>query len=79
MERAKVLDYSLQTMLQPYMQQMKPRPSIYYSDFIAANQAERADNIIQGTKWNHLRQIRADIRDFKQSRNLDKVCSNTQV
>ena len=74
MERAQVLDYNLQTQLRPHMEKLKPRPSIYYPDFIAANQADRADNVISGTdKWRHLEQIREDIRDFKRSSGVDKV------
>jgi myo-inositol-1-phosphate synthase len=38
MDRARVLDYSLQKQLRPYMEKMVPRPSIYCPDFIAANQ-----------------------------------------
>lgn len=38
MTRAKVLDINLQAQLQPYMMHMRPRKSIYYSDFIASNQ-----------------------------------------
>lgn len=38
MQRAKVLDINLQKQLVEYMIHMKPRKSIYYSDFIAANQ-----------------------------------------
>lgn len=38
MERARVLDYNLQKQLRPYMKDMKPRPSVYFPDFIAANQ-----------------------------------------
>lgn len=49
MERAQVLEWSLQEQLRPYMSSMKPRPSIYIPDFIAANQESRADNILTGT------------------------------
>ena len=74
MKRAQVLDYGLQEQLIEHMRAYQPRKSIYYPDFIAANQAERADNIISGgSKWDHVEQIRADIRDFKQKKNLDKV------
>ena len=38
MKRAKVLDVNLQKKLQPYMITLKPRKSIYYQDYIAANQ-----------------------------------------
>lgn len=73
MERAQVLDYNLQCQLRPYMEMMKPRPSIYIPEFIAANQAERADNVLQGTKQEMMDQIRRDIRDFKALHKLDKV------
>lgn len=43
-------------------------------DFIAANQADRADNLIPGDdKQAHLEHIRADIRNFKQDNDLDNV------
>lgn len=73
MERAKVFDYDLQRQLRPHLLHLRPRPSVYYPDFIAANQADRADNIIHGTKWQHVQQIREDIRDFKNRNQLDKV------
>lgn len=46
MKRAKVLDYDLQQRLYPYMKDIVPLPSIYFPDFIAANQSERANNVI---------------------------------
>jgi myo-inositol-1-phosphate synthase len=74
MRRAQVLDYDLQLQLEPYMAPLKPLPSVLYGDFIAANQASRADNLIPGTnKWEHLEKIRADIRAFKAERNVEKV------
>lgn len=48
MWNACVLDSNLQEQLRPYMKTMKPRPSIYCPDFIAANQADRADNLLKG-------------------------------
>jgi myo-inositol-1-phosphate synthase len=37
------------------MKDMIPLPGLYYEDFIAANQADRADNVIPGNdKWKHL-------------------------
>ncbi|RWR99989.1 hypothetical protein B4U79_03213, partial [Dinothrombium tinctorium] len=66
MERARVLDYNLQEKLRPYMEKMKPRAAIYDPDFIAANQDERADNVLQTKdKWEQVTQVRKDIRDFK--------------
>jgi len=75
MKRAAVLEWDLQRQVAPYMEQLgAPLPSIYYPDYIAANQEERADNVIPGTsKGAHLEQIRKDIRDFKAINNLDKV------
>jgi myo-inositol-1-phosphate synthase len=75
MERAQVLDYDLQRQVAPHMALLgKPLPSIYYPDFIAANQEARADNVIPGTdKGAHLEHIRADIRKFKQENGLDRV------
>lgn len=56
------------------MEKMFPLPSIYYPDFIAANQESRADNILPGdSKMAHLLQIRKDIREFKAANNVDKV------
>jgi myo-inositol-1-phosphate synthase len=62
MARAEVLDYDLQRQLAPELSTMKPMPSIYYPDFIAANQNERADNTIGGTKQEQMEHIRNDIR-----------------
>lgn len=77
MKRAQVLDVGLQQQLTPHMQSMKPRPSVYYPDFIAANQSDRADNVIGGSsKWGHLEHLRSDIRDFKASKQLDTVSCN---
>jgi len=75
MDRAKVLSPSLKSLVRKEMATMKPLPSIYYPDFIAANQEERADNILAGSKASnaHVEQIRADIRDFKSANDLDKV------
>jgi myo-inositol-1-phosphate synthase len=73
MRRAEVLDYDLQRQLYPLMNTMKPLPSIYYPDFIAANQSDRADNLIAGTKSDHLAALRAHIRDFKAANKVDKV------
>lgn len=73
MERARVLDYNLMTQLRPLLEHMKPRPSIYYPEFIAANQSDRANNVLGGTKQEQLEKIRQDIRDFKMSSGVDKV------
>jgi len=74
MKRACVFDYELQEKLKTQMSQFKPLPSIYYPDFIAANQEDRANNLIsKGTKQQDLEHIRNDIRTFKTTHNLEKV------
>lgn len=74
MRRAKVLDYDLQRQVAPYMSSMRPLPSIYYPQFINANQSERADNVLPGTdKQVHLERVRSDIRAFKAAHGLDQV------
>ncbi|KAI0156765.1 myo-inositol-phosphate synthase [Xylariaceae sp. FL1272] len=75
MDRAAVLEPTLKAQVKKEMTQMVPLPSIYYPDFIAANQEDRADNLIPGNKacMAHVEKIRQDIRDFKTQNNLDKV------
>jgi myo-inositol-1-phosphate synthase len=75
MDRAKVLEPTLKSLVRKELSQMKPLPSIYYPDFIAANQEDRADNLIPGSKASmaHVEQIRKDIREFKAANDLDKV------
>lgn len=73
MKRAQVLDVTLQQKLYPYMKDITPLPSIYYPDFIAANQCERANNLLYGNKTEQLDSIRNQIRDFKNENGLDKV------
>ncbi|KAF2838089.1 Myo-inositol-1-phosphate synthase [Patellaria atrata CBS 101060] len=75
MDRAAVLDPTLKYQVRKEMASMVPLPSIYYPDFIAANQEGRADNLIPGSKASmaHVEQIRKDIREFKENNGLDKV------
>jgi len=73
MERAKVLEWDLQRQLIPYMKDMKPLPSIYIPDFIAANQKDRANNVLTGTKQEMMEKLRQDMRDFKTQNKLDKI------
>ncbi|KAI0827731.1 Myo-inositol-1-phosphate synthase [Trametes gibbosa] len=75
MKRAQVLDYDLQRQVAPHMAELgTPLPSIYYPDFIAANQEARADNVVPGTdKHAHLEHLRADIRRFKAQHGLERV------
>jgi myo-inositol-1-phosphate synthase len=75
MDRAKVLEPALKAHVRKEMATLTPLPSIYYPDFIAANQEDRADNLLEGSKAStaHVEQIRKDIRDFKANNSLDKV------
>lgn len=73
MERAKVLDYNLQVQLRRHMRTIRPRPSAYFPEFIAANQAERADNVLAGTKAEILARLQADIRDFRAASGVEQV------
>ncbi|KAI4232130.1 MAG: hypothetical protein LQ349_005182 [Xanthoria aureola] len=75
MDRAAVLEPTLKDMVKKEMAEMKPLPSIYYPDFIAANQEDRADNILEGSKASmaHVEKLRKDIQDFKATHGLDKV------
>merc|ERR1711937_1017406 len=73
MKRGAVLDIDLQKQLYEPLSKIVPRPSIYFPDFIAANQESRADNVLTGSKHEQMERIRADIRDFKASKGLDKV------
>lgn len=75
MDRAKVLEPTLKAQVKKEMSAMVPLPSVYYPDFIAANQEDRADNVLEGSKAcnAHVEKLRQDIRDFKAANGLDKV------
>lgn len=73
MKRAKVLDVNLQDQLYIKMAKLVPLPSIYDPDFIAANQSDRADNLINGTRYEQLLKIREDIQNFKKTRGVEKI------
>lgn len=64
MDRAAVLEPTLKALVKKEMTEMVPLPSIYYPDFIAANQEDRADNLIPGSKacMAHVEHIRKDIQ-----------------
>lgn len=74
MKRAQVIDVVLQKKLQPFMKDMKPRKALFDPNFVASNQADRVDNILQcDDKWQQIESIRSDIRDFKTKNDLDTV------
>lgn len=73
MRRSCVLDIELQDKLYEDMKKITPLPSVYYPDFIASNQSDRANNVVKGTKKEHLEHLRKDIRDFKKNNGLETV------
>ena len=81
MDRAAVLEPSLKGMVRKEMRAMKPLPSIYYPDFIAANQGERVDNVLQGSKAcnAHVDKIRADIRYVIYSHELTEITKLSMI
>lgn len=56
-ERARVLDIGIQDQLHPHLSKLQPRPSIYCQDFIAANQEDRADNVLKGLFVNSTQKV----------------------
>jgi len=73
LRRSQVLDINLQDKLYPHMKDITPLKSMYFPDFIAANQSDRADNVLTGGKQEQMEQVQKDIRDFKAKNGLDKV------
>lgn len=73
MERAGVLEYDLQRQLRPKMESMVPLPGIFDQNFVAANQADRADNVIKGPKAEQLAKVRRDLKEFKEQNSVDKI------
>jgi myo-inositol-1-phosphate synthase len=72
-KRAKVLDVNLVSKVADKLEKMVPLPGVYDSGFIASNQRERVNHVIQGTKQEQLEQVRKDIHEFKAKHGLDKV------
>lgn len=73
MDRAAVLEPTLKQQVRDEMRELKPLPSVFYPDFIAANQGERADNVLPGSKSDHVEEIKKNIRDFKAANDLERV------
>ncbi|KPA77360.1 myo-inositol-1-phosphate synthaseinositol-3-phosphate synthase putative (INO1) [Leptomonas pyrrhocoris] len=74
MRRAGVLDVQLQDALYEHMQALHPLPAIFDIDFVAANQKERANNVLVARdRWDAVERVRSDIRNFKSANQLDKV------
>jgi myo-inositol-1-phosphate synthase len=64
MDRAAVLEPTLKALVRDEMAKIVPMKSPYYPDFIAANQEDRANNVLEGDKAStaHVEQLRKDIR-----------------
>eukprot|EP00922_Rhytidocystis_sp_ex-Travisia-forbesii_P061923 GHVS01091714.1.p1 GENE.GHVS01091714.1~~GHVS01091714.1.p1 ORF type:complete len:767 (+),score=149.17 GHVS01091714.1:162-2303(+) len=50
-----------------------PLPGVYIPNYIAENQRQRADNVLQGNALQLLNRVREDIRMFKQHKGVDSV------
>ncbi|KAG9397408.1 myo-inositol-1-phosphate synthase [Carpediemonas membranifera] len=87
MQKAAVLDVTLQHKLRPYMENITPMPSVFDINFVAANQEDRANNVITaeyakemlgeevdttGRRW-YVEVIKAQMRKFKEENNLEKI------
>ncbi len=64
-KRARVLEPDLIKQLKEDLQQIVPLPAALNGEFIASNQADRADNVLQGTNQEIVNKLRQDIRDMK--------------
>ena len=53
------------------LERITPLPAALNGDFIAANQEDRANNVVQGTNEEVIAHLRQDIRDMKAR--VDKV------
>jgi hypothetical protein len=80
-KRAHVLEPTLIEALRGDLEAIKPLSSVLNQDYIAANQADRVDNIFEGTNQEKIDKIRKDIRDMKER--VDKVIvlwtANTEI
>lgn len=72
MRNAKVLDVQLQDQLYEEMKKMVPMPAPYFPDFIAANQSDRANNVLKGSKKVQLDTLCKNIKDFKANNKLEE-------
>ena len=71
--RSKVLSWEIQEKLTHHLSELEPLPSPYFPEWMPNPLPERADNLLQGTKQEILEEIRRNIRDFKTSKELEKV------
>ncbi|XP_052128720.1 inositol-3-phosphate synthase [Frankliniella occidentalis] len=71
--RNRVLDVEVQRALAPQLRELRPRAAAFDCSFVAANQQERADNVLPGTRAQQVQRLREDIRDFKKAKSLERV------
>lgn len=71
-KRSQVLEPGLISQVKSDLEAMKPLPAAFDINFVAPSQAERADNVIKGNKWEQLQQIRKDIREFIAKNGLEQ-------
>ncbi len=64
-KRAKVLEPDLIKQLKEDLEKIKPLPAAFKGDFIASNQADRADNCMNGKNREIINKLREDIRVMK--------------
>lgn len=62
-KRAHVLEPTLLNQLKEDLEQITPLPAALNPDYIASNQADRADNVMTGTNRELIDAIRGNIRD----------------
>jgi myo-inositol-1-phosphate synthase len=73
-KKNKVLDTDLLKQLKNDLEKITPLESVYYENFIATNQKERATNIKKNkNKWDDFLYVKSDIQSFKIKNNLEKV------
>jgi myo-inositol-1-phosphate synthase len=65
-KRARVLEPDLISQLKQDLEKITPMPAAFMGDFIASNQADRADNIIKGSNQEIINKLRQDIRKMKE-------------
>jgi myo-inositol-1-phosphate synthase len=69
--RAQVIEPSLLDMMKPELSSLVPLKAVFNPKYIASNQADRVDNVFQGTNAECIHKLRTDIKEFKTK--VDKV------
>ena len=65
-KRARVLEPSLVEELRKELEEVKPLKAVLNAEFIASNQADRADNVFAGTNLECVEQLRRDMQAMKE-------------